>query len=407
MRFYRRPKPIFAINEHPVRVSMSCSRWAPNGVGATEGGSMDDIGILAKAFLRASACRVSAHDVSRGGHGAPAELTEPSARPGRGGLRTKRLTIATSRRYGSAMIKQRRVMITGASGFIGSLLYQTLISQGAEVFGIGGASSTRHTACDIRNEDDVASTVKAIDPDIVIHTAAISSVTKGKPVDYYTVNVAGTDNLLRALSAQKKKTRFVFLSTAGVYGNQPVEVLSEDLFPLPRHHYGISKLAAEHVVGLYADRVDTTILRPFNIIGPNQDISFIVPKLVAAFARGDDVIRLGNLNVFRDFMDVWTAVDIIIGIIDNPASFGEVINLCTGHGTSLLELIDTLRALTGHSPQIEQAAEFMRPNEIWRLTGDASKMRSIMGRKVLRNRSLQAILSAMLEERRSSLHTPL
>lgn len=306
-------------------------------------------------------------------------------------------------RYGASMVEQQRVMITGASGFIGSLLYDTLSAQGLQVFGTGGPTSQRHIAYEIRSEAASMAVVSEINPDVVIHAAAISSVTKGRPEDYYAVNVVGTENLLKAVSTLGKKVRFIFLSTAGVYGNQRVEVLSEDLTPLPRHHYGISKLAAEHVVGLYADKIDSTILRPFNIIGPNQDESFIVPKLVNAFAMKDEVIRLGNINVYRDFMDVWTSVAIIAKLIDSPASFGKVINLCTGHGTSLLELLDALRGLTGQSPRIEQAPEFMRSNEIWRLTGDATKLRASVGDEMLRTPPIEDILSIMLDERRASL----
>ena len=271
------------------------------------------------------------------------------------------------------------------------------------VFGAGGQATSQDVSCDIRSPESVTQVIREVDPDIVIHCAGISSVTKGKPLDYYNVNVVGTENLLDAVAANGKRARFIFLSTAGVYGNHPLEVLDESLRPEPIHHYGISKFAAERVVHLYETVMDVTIFRPFNIIGPGQDRSFIVPKLVNAFARRDAVIRLGNIHVYRDFLDVWTAVGIIADVIDRPASFGEVLNLCTGHGTSLMDLITALQEITGHEPRIEQAAEFTRKNEIGRLTGSPDRLRAMVGAEALQARPIVDVLRVMLEHQHAEL----
>lgn len=301
------------------------------------------------------------------------------------------------------MNQAKRVLVTGASGFIGAMLRPVLAARGYEVFGTGGQATAGNLKCDIRSPQSVEQAVAQADPDIVIHCAGISSVTKGKPLDYYDVNVVGTDNLLNAVARRGKRARFIFLSTAGVYGNHPTDVLDESLCPEPVHHYGISKLAAERVALLFRDQMDLTIFRPFNIIGPGQDRSFIVPKLVNAFARRDEVIRLGNIHVYRDFLDIWTAAGIIADVIERPVSFGEVLNLCTGHGTSLMELITGLQQLTGHEPRIEQAAEFIRKNEIWRLTGSQDKLRAIVGTDALHARPIVEVLRTMLEQHHAEL----
>jgi nucleoside-diphosphate-sugar epimerase len=273
-----------------------------------------------------------------------------------------------------------RILVTGSTGFVGACLQEVLSTSGHEVVGTTtGLPSESRLYCNIEDRDAVAALMHDVQPEVVIHCAAISSVTAGRPMEYYRVNTVGTENLADCFAAVPARKRFVFVSTAGVYGNQDVEVLHEGLCPLPVHHYGLSKLCAERVVHNYSDAFEFRIVRPFNIVGEAQNQGFIVPKLVNAFHDRLDVVRLGNLDVYRDYIDINDAVKIIAMLALGPTGSSEVVNLCSGKPVSLKDLIEVLDAITGHSIEIEVAPEFVRRNEVWRLLGDTSKLARLLG----------------------------
>lgn len=276
-----------------------------------------------------------------------------------------------------------RILVTGATGFVGSCVFNLLKKEGHDMFGTTKSKPDKQILyCNIESSDEVNELIDLIRPEIIIHCAAISSVTSSASGDYYLSNTVGTENILKSLSSVGKKTRFIFISTAGVYGNQDTDCLSEDLCPKPVHHYGMSKFCSERVVHNFRDIVDYTIIRPFNIIGEGQSADFIVPKLSRAFAAREAVLRLGNIDVYRDYIDIEEACSIIAHIVFENDSIGEVYNLCSGVPVSLKELLTLFQKFTGHDIQIEVAPEFVRRNEVWRLTGDATKLKKLIGHAV-------------------------
>jgi nucleoside-diphosphate-sugar epimerase len=296
-----------------------------------------------------------------------------------------------------------KVLLTGGSGFIGKRLTTTLTERGYDVVGTSSRlTSTDLVQCNILDPEAVCELVNATEPDIVIHCAAISSVVWNQGIDYYATNVIGTENLLNAVARLKKRTRFVFASTAGVYGNQPAEFLSETMHALPVHHYGVSKFAAEQLVRNFADRLNFTIVRPFNIIGPAQSRTFIVPKVITAFAQEQTAIFLGNIDVFRDYIEVGTACDLLAELLTCDESVGEIVNICSGKSTSLRELLNTMQKLAGYEIAVNQSADFMRSSEVWRLVGDRSKLDRLVGRKIA-FKPLEDVLGEMLEAYRSDI----
>lgn len=294
------------------------------------------------------------------------------------------------------------ILITGATGFLGKQLAKTLRARGHSFIGTTtGEPGPDLRCCDITDEDAVSALVRDVQPDTIIHCAALSSVTANKSIDYYRINVIGTDNLLKAAAETEKRPRFVLISTAGVYGNHPVEVLDEGLPPLPIHHYGLSKFAAERLTHTFADRLDFTIVRPFNIIGRGQTPGFIVPKLVEHFAAGAREIRLGNIDVYRDYIDVDTAAEIILRLSELPTSIGQTVNLCTGRGTSLRELIAAIQEVAGYEIEVIQDPAFIRHPEIWRLLGSADRLLGLLGEDAITSKPLQSVLHEMLAVHKS------
>lgn len=291
-----------------------------------------------------------------------------------------------------------RILVTGATGFVGSYLYKLLQQDGHELFGTTKSKPNGNIVyCSIEDQDGVSALINTVCPDIIVHCAAISSVTSSSNYEYYLSNTVGTENLIKSSVSTKKNTRFVFISTAGVYGNQDTDCLYEDLCPKPVHHYGMSKFCCERVIANYKDDLDFTIVRPFNIIGEGQSTDFIVPKLAKAFAARQPVLRLGNIDVYRDYIDIMEAVSIIRHMIFSPNAIGQTYNLCSGNAVSLKELLDLFRKFTEHDIEIEVAAEFVRQNEVWRLTGDATKLKALVGDAVPNvpiEQSIQRIIAA-------------
>jgi nucleoside-diphosphate-sugar epimerase len=270
-------------------------------------------------------------------------------------------------------------LVTGAAGFVGSFILQRLLADGHDVFGTTtGLPSGQIRYCNIEDRASCAALLHEIQPEIVIHCAAISSVTSGRAMDYYRVNTVGTENMIEAFAQTANRQRFVFISTAGVYGNQDAEVLHEGLCPKPVHHYGMSKFCSERLLANYADQVAYTIIRPFNIIGEGQNAQFVVPKLVDAFHSRVPVVRLGNLDVYRDYIDIMDAIEVVVGLTFSESSKGETVNLCSGSPVSIGDLIAILKDITGHDIAVEVAPEFVRRNEVWRLLGDTAKLAGLM-----------------------------
>jgi len=251
---------------------------------------------------------------------------------------------------------------------------------GHEVFGTASRSQVDAPIfyCDIRDQQAVEDIFHRVQPEIVIHCAAISSVTSSVAQDYYWVNTVGTENMIRATLALPHQVRFMFISTAGVYGNQDTDFLHEGLCPKPVHHYGMSKFCAERVLINHAERISYTIIRPFNIIGEMQSGEFIMPKLINAFHERLSEIHLGNINVFRDYIDIADACSLIAKLTFNPQAIGEICNLCTGRPVSIQALLNMLTEMTGHEISVKVNPAFVRKNEVWRLLGDVTKLEELV-----------------------------
>jgi GDP-6-deoxy-D-talose 4-dehydrogenase len=289
-----------------------------------------------------------------------------------------------------------KVLLTGASGFIGRYLHKQLVEHGYEVVGLANRKMEAGLVkLDLLDRESTLRIVKEIDPQIIIHSAALSSVTLGETIDYYKSNVVASDNLFRAIETLRGRRRIVLISTAGVYGNQKTHCLTEDLSPLPVSHYGLSKYVCERMLHTMADAHDISILRPFNVIGHGQDESFIVPKLIKHFIAKADFIQLGNIHTKRDYISVDLCVKSISGILQLPQSFGSVLNICSGLGTSVSDLLDILTKLTGHKIRVETAQNLIRSNEIMTLIGSTERLHSIIHTDIMA-KDLESSLNNML-----------
>ena len=151
-------------------------------------------------------------------------------------------------------------------------------------------------------------------------------------------------------------------------------------------------LVDRHSARNYAP-LPVVIARPFNYTGPGQAASFLVPKLVAHFQRREAHIELGDLQVEREFNDVRFVSQAYLRLLEEGVP-GEVYNLCTGRAFPLLQVIEILERLTGHTPTVDVDPALLRANEVRRLCGDPAKLLATVG--PLPQPSLQETLAWML-----------
>lgn len=276
-----------------------------------------------------------------------------------------------------------RALITGVEGFTGYYVSNELRSYGYEVFGIGhhGLGSVKPGAfqVDICDLPALRRVVEEVQPDVVVHLAAISFVAYGEADSIYRVNVLGTRNLLEALASLPRIPRAVLLaSSANVYGNASVELIDESVIVAPANDYAVSKLAMEYVAKLWMDRLPIVVTRPFNYTGVGQAHHFLIPKIVGHFQRRAPVIELGNLDVERDFSDVRWVAQTYIRLLDVVPA-GQVVNVGSGRVVSLRDILSMMSQISGYDIEVRVNPAFVRANEVRRLQGDMSRLKRLIG----------------------------
>ncbi|MEH6590843.1 MAG: NAD-dependent epimerase/dehydratase family protein [Halioglobus sp.] len=279
----------------------------------------------------------------------------------------------------------QRLLITGAAGFTGRHLSLQAASRGVEAYELKSClTDTAALAAELTGQIF----------DYVVHLAAISAVTHADEEELYRVNLFGTLNLMKALAESGHiPEKILVASSANIYGNSELSPVSETILPGPVNHYAMSKLSMEYMLRTVMDTFPIVIVRPFNYTGVWHDDRFVIPKIVAHFAAGENGIELGNTSVEREFNDVRTVVKVYFELLEKGIA-GEVYNVCSGNPHSLDEVLEQLRELTGHDIAVTNNPAFMRANELQTLYGDPSKLEACIGE--VSHPSLKETLSWML-----------
>jgi nucleoside-diphosphate-sugar epimerase len=286
-------------------------------------------------------------------------------------------------------------LITGICGFTGAYVAAELEEAGYRVVGLTHRAHTRTDwlTVDLLDRTALETAIAEIEPEVVVHLAAIAFVAHGDADAIYRTNIVGTRNLLQVLSEVQKRPRAVVLaSSANIYGNAGVEIIDEEVPPAPRNDYAVSKLAMEHMARLWGERLPILFTRPFNYTGVGQSIDYVLPKIVDHFRRREPVVELGNLEVSRDFWDVRSVAQAYRRLVET-VPVGETFNVCSGRAYSLREAIVFLESLAGYRIEVRVNPAFVRANEVKRLTGSNAKLLSRVG--PLRDYSLQETLEWM------------
>ena len=299
-------------------------------------------------------------------------------------------------------MEKKRVLITGASGFIGQVVLKEMLkNEDIDFFAIDtrkipNISIEKLELVSLLDKEKLMEIIKRYKPNIIIHLAAIALVTHDNVGEIYNVNVQGTENLLEVTQEYcDKGTRVILASTAGVYGNQNVDKYREDLSYNPANHYSYSKMITEYISKQYKEDLDIVTIRPFNIIGVGQSEKFLVPKLVEHFADKKEKLSVGNISSFRDYVDVEYCAEVIMELISRKKLDFDVLNICSGIPTNGKMIIQLLQEITDFKPEIEISSDFVRKNEVWRMIGDTTRLWEFMNGK--KSQSVKDILVKMLD----------
>ena len=299
-------------------------------------------------------------------------------------------------------MEKKRVLITGASGFIGQVVLKEMLkNEDIDFFAIDtrkipNISIEKLELVSLLDKEKLMEIIKRYKPNIIVHLAAIALVTHDNVGEIYNVNVQGTENLLEVTQEYcDKGTRVILASTAGVYGNQNVDKYREDLSYNPANHYSYSKMITEYISKQYKEDLDIVTIRPFNIIGVGQSEKFLVPKLVEHFADKKEKLSVGNISSFRDYVDVEYCAEVIMELISRKKLDFDILNICSGIPTNGEMIIQLLQEITDFKPEIEISSDFVRKNEVWRMIGDTTRLWEFMNGK--KSQSVKDILVKMLD----------
>lgn len=296
-------------------------------------------------------------------------------------------------------LRGRRVVVTGADGFIGSHLVERLVVEGADVRAFclynsnGSYGWLDALSADVQGEidfhlgdvRDLGCVQEAIaGAEVVLHLAALVAIPHSyvAPSSFIDTNVVGTFNVLEAARTMGVD-RLVHTSTSEVYGT-PASLPITETHPLQgQSPYSATKIAADKLVEAWvcSFSVPAVTLRPFNTYGPRQSTRAVIPTVLGQLLAGAEEIRIGSLEPRRDFTYVSDTVDGFIRAATAPVGAGEVIQLGSGEAVSVGELVDLAQKVTGRSARIVQEEARLRPerSEVLVLQSDPRRAGELLG----------------------------
>ena len=296
-----------------------------------------------------------------------------------------------------------KILITGIAGFVGNHLVEHLkdsgFDGGLEIMGIDVNLDNFHyrnknipgvkiktSKIDLRDKEEVTGLVGSFKPDIIYHLAAQSSVGYSwkKPVETFEINVFGGINILESVKECCPSCRILVVCTAEEYGRQKKGVdkpIDEDFKIQPTNPYAISKSALDFFSTIYQKTSELLIFvsRSFNHIGPGQSDRFVISdfaKQIAEIEKGiqDPVILVGNINVYRDFLDVRDVIS-AYGCIINNGKPGEVYNVCSGKRSKISDILDMLLSYSSvKNIKVKVDKNKLRPIDLYSVYGNNKKL---------------------------------
>ena len=298
-----------------------------------------------------------------------------------------------------AFLSGKKILVTGADGFIGSHLCERLVRDGYNVRAFvlynsfnswGWLDSAKDDirksldvfAGDVRDPHGVRQAMRGCD--VVLHLAALIAIPYSyhSPDTYVETNVKGTLNVLQA-ARELDVEKVVHTSTSEVYGTARFVPITEDHPLQGQSPYSATKIAADQLALSFYTSFETpvAVIRPFNTYGPRQSARAIIPTIITQLANGRRCVRLGATSPTRDFSFVDDTVRGFIAVAESQRSAGEVINVGSNFEISVGDTARLIADVMGREVEIETDNERLRPerSEVERLWADNSKAERLLG----------------------------
>lgn len=285
-----------------------------------------------------------------------------------------------------------KILITGGAGFIGSAIVPKLQSENHEVFVFDNLSFGNREFItvaddhfflgDIRDVAAVSKTMEAIEPDVIIHLAAVHFIPycNEHPFESSDINIRGTMNVLEAAKKVQNLAKIIFASTAAVYPISDKAVAETDEVK-PLDIYGLSKLAGEQLMQKFhlETKIDTICCRFFNAFGPNETNPHLIPEIEKQIREGNRTIALGNLTPKRDFIHTHDMANAMFALINLENVGYDTFNLGRGIEYAVTEVVAEFEKILNEKIVIEVDPARVRKVERMHLLADVTKLKQRTG----------------------------
>lgn len=285
-----------------------------------------------------------------------------------------------------------RILVTGGAGFIGSAVVPKMQSEGHDVYVLDNLSFGNRNFVtvdddhffqgDIREVDFVNQTIHRIQPEAIVHLAAIHFIPycNANPFESADINIRGTMNILNAAQKIKSLKKVFFASTAAVY---PISdhAVDENHPVLPLDIYGLTKLTGEHLCREFhlQTRIDTICCRFFNAFGPNETNPHLIPEIEKQLRDGARSIALGNLTPKRDFIHTFDMANAVYALVMLENTGYDTFNLGRGIEYAVTEIVQTFETLLQEKITVEIDPARTRKVERMHLLANVDKLKNRTG----------------------------
>ena len=289
-------------------------------------------------------------------------------------------------------LKDKRILVTGGAGFIGSEVVSQLLKEGSIVTVLDNFSSgklhylptqnkkLRVIKGDITNEQLVEKTTK--DQEVIFHLAALPFIPDSYyyPVDFFKINTVGSMNVLWSAVKSKSVNVVINTSTSEVYGSAQYVPMDENHPTAPYSTYAVSKLAADRAAfTLHKENgFPVVVIRPFNTYGPRYTEPYIIPEIIGQILRGANQLNLGNVNSSRDFTFVSDTVRAFLNAAKEKKAIGEIINVGSETETRIGDLANKIAEVAGVKIRIKRDESRFRPYDVNRLVCNSRKAQHLL-----------------------------